>query len=106
MSTKMRNIAMVLTCLGLAIASAAHAGRSCEEKVPPQSATVERGLRLATQTYKALDASGQKVVVLARVGQDLSKYGLRYSHFGFAYQQPDGRGGQVYCHVSTPLRQA
>jgi hypothetical protein len=32
-------------------------------------------------------------VLLARAGQDLSKYGLRYSHLGFAYREEDGKGG-------------
>jgi len=36
------------------------------------------------------------VVALARAGQDLSKYRLRFSHFGFAYQQPDGQGGTAW----------
>ena len=31
------------------------------------------------------------VVVLARAGQNLSEYGLRYSHLGFAYRDGDGR---------------
>jgi hypothetical protein len=47
------------------------------------------------QTNAALNAehakSGARVVVLARAGQDLSKYGLRYSHLGFAYKAADGR---------------
>ena len=30
-------------------------------------------------------------MVLARAGQDLRKYGLRFSHLGFAYRQPDGQ---------------
>ena len=55
----------------------------------------ERGLNLAEQTLHALDAeharSGAKLVVLTRMGQDLSKYGLRYSHLGFAYRQPSGQ---------------
>ena len=55
-----------------------------------------KALSLAERTYKALDASGAKVVVLARAGQDLSKYGLRYSHLGFAYQEPDGKGATVW----------
>ncbi|GIZ53150.1 membrane protein [Noviherbaspirillum aridicola] len=73
----------------------AHAGRSCEEKKPAVE-TVVRGLRLAERTLHALDASGHKVVLLARAGQDLSRYGLRYSHLGFAYRQPDGHGGHVW----------
>jgi hypothetical protein len=36
-----------------------------------------------------LNDTGAKVVVLARVGQDLSKYGLRYSHLGLAYKDGD-----------------
>lgn len=70
----------------------AHAGRSCDAQ-PLKAQTVERGLALAERTLKALDASGAQVVVLARAGQDLSKYGLHYSHLGLAYRQPDGNGG-------------
>ncbi len=73
----------------------AQAGRSCDAQ-PLKAQTVERGLALAERTLKSLDASGAQVVVLARAGQDLSKYGLRYSHLGFAYRQPDGNGGHVW----------
>lgn len=74
----------------------AHAGRSCEGEHPPKLATVERGLALAMRTYQALEASGAKVVLLARAGQDLSQYGLRYSHLGFAYRQPTASGGHAW----------
>ena len=74
----------------------AHAGRSCAAPHPPRAETVERGLNLAERTLKALDNSGAQVVLLARAGQDLSKYGLRYSHLGLAYQQSDGHGGHVW----------
>lgn len=84
----------VLVC-GLLVSAPAHAGRSCENR-PLQAITVERGLTLAERTLQALDASGAQVVVLARAGQDLSKYGLRWSHLGFAYKQPDGNGGHVW----------
>jgi hypothetical protein len=73
----------------------AHAGRSCESK-KPSSQTMERGLTLAVKTLEALNASGDKVVVLARAGQDLSKYGVRYSHLGLAWQQPDRQGGTTW----------
>lgn len=63
----------------------AHAGRSCEPH-PPEARTVERAMVLAERTARALDASGAQVVVLARAGQDLSAYGLRYSHLGLAYR--------------------
>jgi len=40
----------------------------------------------AAGAERAVDASGADVLVLARAGQDLSAYGLNYSHFGFAYR--------------------
>lgn len=64
----------------------AQAGRSCDPK-PMQAANVQRGLDLAARTASALDATGAQVVVLARAGQDLSKYGLRWSHLGLAYRE-------------------
>lgn len=73
----------------LLAAPAAHAGRSCEVK-PPDALQVQRGLDLATRTRAALDATQAQVVVLARAGQDLSRYGLRYSHLGLAYRSADG----------------
>jgi hypothetical protein len=63
----------------------AHAGRSCDAK-PLTAQSIERGLKLAEKTRAALDASGANVVILARAGQDLSKYNLRYSHLGIAYK--------------------
>ncbi|MBC7954673.1 MAG: DUF2145 domain-containing protein [Cytophagales bacterium] len=70
----------------------AHAGRSCEAR-PPEARNVERAMVLAEHTARALDDSGAQVVVLARAGQDLSAYGLRYSHLGLAYR--DGNRWRV-----------
>ena len=53
--------------------------------------TIERGLQLADKTRIALDKTGAQVVVLARAGQDLSQYNLRYSHLGLAWKSADGR---------------
>jgi hypothetical protein len=73
--------------------SVAHAGRSCEAK-PLTARSIEQGMNLALRTSQALDAeharSGARVVVLARAGQDLSKYQLRYSHLGWAYKTVEG----------------
>lgn len=73
----------------------AHAGRSCE----PQKATVatvERGLQLAQRTHEALEAAhardGVRVVLLARAGQDLRKYGQHYSHMGIAWRTTTAQG--------------
>jgi len=75
-------------------AQAAIAGRPCEDR-PLEAQAVERGMALAETTARVLDTSGANVVVLARAGQDLSKYGLNYSHLGFAYRD-DSQGAPVW----------
>jgi hypothetical protein len=82
----------------------AHAGRSCEEH-RPNAATIIKGLELAQRTAQQLDASGAQVVLLARAGQDLGKYGLRYSHMGLAYKTEAGAWRVVHklnqCNTAT-----
>jgi hypothetical protein len=72
-----------------AAAATAHAGRPCEPWRPGVHDVVQ-ALDLATRTAKALDASGAQVVVIARAGQDLSRWRLRYSHLGWAVKSPQG----------------
>jgi hypothetical protein len=76
--------------IGLMTAPAAWAGRDCEAQAPT-AVSAQRGLELAERTLRALDASGAQVVVIARAGQDLSRYGLRWSHLALAYREPGGR---------------
>ncbi len=87
-----RTFSIVAAAMVLA-ATTAHAGRSCEQR-PLTPQTLTQGLALAQRTAQVLDAefarSGARVVVLARAGQDLSKYGLRYSHLGWAYKTAEG----------------
>lgn len=80
---------VALAAVMLLLAGGAHAGRSCEQKQPSLQ-TFQKGMELAARTAKALDATGAKVVLLGRAGQDLSKYRLRYSHLGWAYKTPEG----------------
>ena len=90
-------LTLALAAAMVLAAPAARAGRSCEaHALTPQS--VARGLQLAQRTQQALDASGAQVVLLARAGQDLSRYGVRWSHLGIAYRQPDAAspGGSVW----------
>jgi len=91
-----RAATLALLATAALLAPQAQAGRACNAAQAPQAATVERALTLAARTLKALDASGASVVVLARAGQDLGKYGLQYSHLGLAYRQADGQGGHVW----------
>ncbi|MFT7776296.1 DUF2145 domain-containing protein [Roseateles sp.] len=82
---------LAVATAALLVAAAAQAGRPCEDK-QPTARQIEQGLDLAQATARQLDASGAQVAILARAGQDLSKYGLRWSHLGFVYrdttQQP------------------
>jgi hypothetical protein len=78
----------------LVAAQIAHAGQPCTEFTPTPE-TVRKALTLAKQAQDGLEESGAEVALIARVGQDLSKYGLRYSHFGFAVRNPDGNGWSI-----------
>jgi len=79
----------VAACALACAAADAWAGRSCEDVAAPadQAAVAfDTALNLA----KTLDASGQKVAIIARRGQHLEKYGLTFSHAGFVVKTGDG----------------
>lgn len=87
------SLGVLVLLAGLALGSAAQAGRSCETR-PLTPGALMKGLDLAQHTAEALDAeyarSGARVVLLARAGQDLGEWGLRWSHLGWAYKSPEG----------------
>jgi hypothetical protein len=83
-STWSRALRAVAATLLLARCAAAIAGQACEPAAT-DTAAITRSLALAENIQRSLDASGAQVVLLARAGQDLRKYGLTYSHLGFAY---------------------
>ena len=75
----------------LLVSAGSYAGRSCEP-YQPSANTVMQAMELALKTRQALDDSGAQIAFIARVGQDLSKYHLRYSHMGIAWRDhPAGR---------------
>ncbi|OWY28412.1 DUF2145 domain-containing protein [Herbaspirillum robiniae] len=74
--------------LVLALPAAAHAGQACEAREPSESA-IRNELDMAVKTVDKLNASGAELVMIGRVGQDLSKYGQRYSHLAYAYRDGD-----------------
>lgn len=77
--------------LGLLLPLLARAGNACGEQVP-RGDSVAKAMDLALKTRQALDASGAQVALLARAGQDLTKYGLRFSHMAFVWRDhPRGR---------------
>jgi hypothetical protein len=79
-----------LFCLLIALSAPAWAGRPCNP-APTSPAVFDKALTLAAKTRQTLDQSGAQLALIARVGQDLSRYNLRYSHIGYAVRQEDGR---------------
>ncbi|MBO9740483.1 DUF2145 domain-containing protein [Xanthomonas axonopodis pv. begoniae] len=62
----------------------------CVPRYPTPQATAAM-FDMATSTAQTLDAlPDAKVVLLARGGQDLSRYGLKHSHLAFAMRDDDG----------------
>ncbi len=69
----------------------AYAGRGCEVKKTSAQSFVS-AMKLAENTLTALEASRAQVAIVGRIGQDLSQYGLRYSHVAFVWRDhPKGR---------------
>jgi hypothetical protein len=76
--------------------AAARAGNSCEDK-PLQVQSVVKGMDLALRTSRALDDSGAQIAFIARAGQDLSKYHVRYSHMAMVWRDQE-RGRWLVVH--------
>ncbi|WP_343632492.1 DUF2145 domain-containing protein [Roseateles sp.] len=93
--------AALIVSFALLATTPAHAGRPCEDK-KPTLAQIRQGMNLAQATAEALDRSGAQVVLLARAGQDLSEYGLRWSHVGFVYRDTLG-GDQGGSSEAKPV---
>lgn len=72
------------------------AGSNCDA-APLAPAQVLKAMDLAQRSAQALDSSGAQVALIARAGQDLSSYGLRYSHMAFVWRDaPQGRWSVVH----------
>ena len=81
-----RLLQALVGALAIATANLSSAGQTCEA-APPDTTSMTRALGLAEHLQQSLDASGAQVVVVARAGQDLRKYGLTWSHLAFAYRE-------------------
>ena len=81
------------------------AGTPCDEQVASPELLV-RSMQMADLTRTALEGTGDDVVLIARVGQDLSAYRLTYSHAAFAMRaHPAGAWSVVHklnaCGTAT-----
>ncbi|MBJ7311070.1 DUF2145 domain-containing protein [Rugamonas sp. CCM 8940] len=94
----MRPLAWACTALALSAAlcvPSAQAGQSCEER-PLSSASLSDALATGHAVQTALNASGSDIAIVGRQGQDLSKYGLKYTHVGVAYRGDARQPWRVY----------
>jgi hypothetical protein len=99
----------LITALSVAsLATTALAGQNCEARRPTVD-SMRRDLALAASVARQLDELAMRddtrVVVIARAGQDLNQYGLRYSHLGIAYRDDAALGGRGAWRVVHKLNQ-
>ena len=81
----MKSLAWLLTWL---LALCAHAGTQCEIQ-PATPRKLADATTTAMRVVAALEDTDAPVALVARVGTDLSKQGLIYSHVGFALRDHD-----------------
>lgn len=60
----------------------AFAGTACSD-APPKPESIQQAFQVAYNLHQKLEAAQPQIALVARVGQDLSKYGVRYSHIAF-----------------------
>ncbi|ANQ86708.1 DUF2145 domain-containing protein [Azoarcus olearius] len=100
----MKGLRSALLIAAVALSAAADAGQRC---VPLTNVEVlSKAFTLAQLARTELDKTDARVVLLARIGQDLSDYGLTWSHAGFAVRDhPRGRWSVVHelnlCGTAT-----
>jgi len=94
--TRLAAAASLASLVLLACALPAQAGQACTDK-PLTPNEIVMSMDLAQRTVQALEDSGAQVALVARAGQDLSRYRLRYSHMGVAVRDhPAGRWTVVH----------
>jgi len=87
---------VALAALLLGVPRPAHAGTDCGMQTMAPTRIADAAATALTVAM-ALDETNAPVAMVSRVGTDLSKHGLRYSHAGFALRDhPDGRWTVVH----------
>ncbi|GHD57076.1 DUF2145 domain-containing protein [Jeongeupia chitinilytica] len=85
--------------LGVAAASA-WAGRPCSE-APPKPEVFRKAMAAGYASQQKLEQLQPQptVALIARVGQDLSEYRMRYSHMAFVWRDPKENGQWRVAHL-------
>lgn len=83
----------LLFVITLILNTSSMAGNACEKRIPTPR-LYQHASHSALNAAKTLDAFDPKVALIARVGSDLSQYGLRYSHVGFVVKNYNKKPGK------------
>lgn len=95
MHSRVNTLKACLLAASLFTTQVALAGRNCAE-VAVGAQETQQAFEAAYRLQKLLDTGTQKVVIIARRGQHLDKYGITYSHAAFAVRDADGKGWSVF----------
>lgn len=79
-----RSVPLALALLGGGLAQAGVTNAYCERQAQLSATQQDRLLRFGALIKSELDASGQRLALIARAGMNLSHFGLRYSHAGLS----------------------
>lgn len=79
---------VLLLAILASIATATQAGQDCRSEVISPDRQAEAAAQ-SLAVIERLDAVDAPIALVARVGTDLSKHGLRYSHVGFVWRDAD-----------------
>ncbi|WP_312512710.1 DUF2145 domain-containing protein [Massilia sp.] len=91
----------ILACAALVLAAQpAAAGTPCEGRAPSPELT-RMSMQIADATRTALEGGDDDVVLIARAGQDLSRYRLAYSHIAFAVREHPAGAWSVVHKLNT-----
>lgn len=86
-------------CLSVSFILTAYAGQSCEVGTQ-KTEVLNTAVSKAVKVNEYLNSIDAKIVLIARIGQDLSKYNLKYSHVAFAYKKLGDDTWQVYHELN------
>lgn len=94
------NFSWVRWCVSVLVllhAGASYAGRECTAHTP-QPNTVSQAFAMGERLTQLLDREQARVAIVARVGSDQSRRGVRYTHVAFA-QRDHAKGRWTVTHM-------
>ena len=102
----MKTLISWLWALGLmCLVALAHAGQDCGERAAPTPQALARGLELGARVREQAEQSGASVVLVGRIGLNLSEFGQRFTHMGVAVRD-QVRKRWLVMHLFNPCGKA